>query len=180
MKIRSAEWVRRIGLPAFACALALLAGRAAMASDVDRRIPVVWDGAGSAASVEIQSEGSRSTARPCLYAGKETVERVTDRIGGKIDAWKASDAGAGSSAIDYGTSEPAASPCSIGTLRRRAAEAKVSRTVVPDPGEITVRGVKGFLKGLRASRKEKPAPAVVVPVPEERIGMADLSMRETN
>jgi hypothetical protein len=45
------------------------------------------------------------------------------------------------------------------------------------PGEITIRNVKKFLKGLRASRKEKPAPAVSVPVPELRIGMADTSLR---
>jgi hypothetical protein len=177
MKMRSAGRVRRIG---FAFALAFLACGAAMASDVERQIPVIRDETGSDVSVEIQSEGSRSTARPCLYASKETVERVTDRIGGKIDAWKASNAGAGSSAIDDGTSEPAASPCSIETLRRRAAGAKVSRTVVPDPAEITVRSVRGFLKGLRASRKEKPAPAVVVAVPELRLGMADTSPRETN
>jgi hypothetical protein len=43
------------------------------------------------------------------------------------------------------------------------------------PGEITVRSVQGFLKGLRASRKEKPAPAVVVAVPERQLGMADTS-----
>ena len=187
MKIRSAgraqrigfaALVRRLGAPAFA--LVFIACGAAMASDVERRIPVVRDGAGSDVSVEIQSEGSRSAARPCLYAGKETVERMTDRIGGKIDGWKASGAGAGSSAIDVGTSELAASPCSIETLRRRAAGAKVSRTAAPGPAEITVSSVRGFLKGLRSSRKEKPAPAVVVTAPEERLGMADISVRETN
>ena len=45
----------------------------------------------------------------------------------------------------------------------------------PVPEEVTVRTVKGFLKELRASRKEKPAPAVVVAVPEQRLGMADTS-----
>ncbi|MCL5884249.1 MAG: hypothetical protein M1377_02700, partial [Deltaproteobacteria bacterium] len=50
----------------------------------------------------------------------------------------------------------------------------------PVPGEITVRGVQSFLKGLRASRKEKPVPAVVVAVPEQRLGMADTSRREAN
>ena len=45
------------------------------------------------------------------------------------------------------------------------------------PGEITVRSMQGFLKGLRASRNETPAPAVVVAVPELRLGMADTSPR---
>ena len=48
------------------------------------------------------------------------------------------------------------------------------------PGEITVRSVRSFLKGVRASRKEKPAPAVVVAVPELRLGRIDSSPRETN
>jgi hypothetical protein len=41
--------------------------------------------------------------------------------------------------------------------------------------EITVRSVKGFLKELRASRKGKPVPAVVVTAPEERLGRTDTS-----
>jgi hypothetical protein len=45
------------------------------------------------------------------------------------------------------------------------------------PGEITIRNVRNFLKGLRASRKEKPVPAVVVAVPEQRLGMTDTSQR---
>jgi hypothetical protein len=45
------------------------------------------------------------------------------------------------------------------------------------PGEITVRSVQGFVKGLRTSRKETPAPVVAVAVPERRIGMADTSPR---
>ena len=45
------------------------------------------------------------------------------------------------------------------------------------PEEITVRSVQGFLKGLRDSRKEKPAPAVIVAVPEQRFGMANTSPR---
>jgi hypothetical protein len=45
------------------------------------------------------------------------------------------------------------------------------------PGEITIRNVRNFFKGLRASRKEKPVPAVVVAVPEQRFGMADSSVR---
>ena len=45
----------------------------------------------------------------------------------------------------------------------------------PLPGEITIRNVKNFLKGIRATRTEKPAPAVVVAVPEQRLGMAAVS-----
>jgi hypothetical protein len=57
--------------------------------------------------------------------------------------------------------------------------ARLAEKEIP-PGEITVRSVQGFLKGLRASRKETPAPAVVVAVPERRLGMADTSPREAN
>jgi hypothetical protein len=180
MKIRAIGRAWRIGLPAFAFALAFPVYNTALAAEVDRQIPVIRDEAGSDVSVEIQDEGSRSTAHPCVYVANETVERVTDRIGRKIDAWKASNAGAESSATYDGTPEPGASPCSIETLRRRAAGAKVSRAAVPEPGEITVRSAQGFLKGLRASRKQKPAPAVVVTSPEERLGRTDVSVRETN
>jgi hypothetical protein len=180
MKTRSAGQVRKIGLPALIIALAFLTCGAAMASDYERRIQVTRDGTGSDVSLEIQTEGSRSTARPCVHASKETVERVTDRISGKIDTWKASLAGAVPPAIDHGTSDPATSPCSIETLRRRAAGAKLSRRTVDDPGEVTARDVKGFLKGLRASRKGKPAPAVDVSAPERRLGMVATSPGETN
>jgi len=175
MKIRAIGRVQRIGFAALAFTLVFLACGAATASELDRRIPVIRDETGSDVSVEIQGEGSRSTARPCVYASEETVERVTDRMGGKIDAWKASNAGAESSATYDVTSVPAASPCSIETLRRRAAGAKVSRAAVPEPGEITVRSAQGFLKGLRASRKQKPAPAAAVAVPELRLGRTGAS-----
>jgi hypothetical protein len=45
------------------------------------------------------------------------------------------------------------------------------------PGEITIRNVRNFLKGMRAYRKEKPAPAVVAAIPPLRLGMADTSPR---
>jgi hypothetical protein len=54
--------------------------------------------------------------------------------------------------------------------------ARLAAKEIP-PGEITVRSVQGFLKGLRASRNETPAPAVVVAVREQRLGMADTSPR---
>ena len=54
--------------------------------------------------------------------------------------------------------------------------ARLAAKEIP-PGEVTVRSMQGFLKELRASRKEKPAPAVVAAVPEQRLGMADTSPR---
>jgi hypothetical protein len=52
--------------------------------------------------------------------------------------------------------------------------ARLAAKEIP-PGEITVRSMQGFVKGLRASGKEKPA--VVVAVPEQRLGMADILPR---
>jgi len=54
--------------------------------------------------------------------------------------------------------------------------ARLAAKEIP-PEEITGRSVRDFLKGLRASRKETPAPAVVAAVPERRLGMADISPR---
>ncbi|MGZ8473997.1 MAG: hypothetical protein ACXWWY_10930 [Candidatus Deferrimicrobiaceae bacterium] len=54
--------------------------------------------------------------------------------------------------------------------------ARLAAKEIP-PEEITGRSVRDFLKGLRASRNETPAPAVVAAVPERRLGMADISPR---
>jgi hypothetical protein len=54
--------------------------------------------------------------------------------------------------------------------------ARLAAKEIP-PGEITVRSVHSFVKGMRTSRKEKAAPPVVVAVPERRLGMADSSPR---
>ena len=54
--------------------------------------------------------------------------------------------------------------------------ARVAEKEIP-PEETTVRSVQGFLKALRTSRKETPVPAVVVEVPERRLGMANPSPR---
>jgi hypothetical protein len=43
--------------------------------------------------------------------------------------------------------------------------------------DFTLRSVKGFLKGLCSSLKEKPAPADVVAGPELRLGRTDSSPR---
>lgn len=150
MKMRSARRVQRIGFAALAFSLAFLACAAAMASDVERQIPVIRDTTGSGLTMEISREGSRQTATPFLTLNEPTVQWIEDRIA-KMTA------GVTAKEIPSEATETSLS----------------SRPPVPE--EITVRSVKGFLKELRASRKEKPAPAVVVAVPEQRLGMADTS-----
>ncbi|GAB4233841.1 MAG: hypothetical protein OHK0028_09800 [Deltaproteobacteria bacterium] len=146
------------------------------ASESDRSVPVLRDGSGSGASVKIHREGDRSTATPCVSATGETIGRITERIAGKIEALQTR-IDAAPSPADAGIAGPAEPPCSIETLRRRAAGEKVSRTIVTVPGEITVRNVKGFLKALRASRKDASGAPVVFAfpgaLPDGRLGMAD-------
>jgi hypothetical protein len=159
MKIRSVGRVLPIGFAALAFALAFLACGAAMASDVERQIPVIRDSAGSGLTTEISREGTRQTATPFLTLYNPTVQRVEDRIVKK-------------------TARSAAMEIPPGTPREDSGRAETTLSSLPPlPGEITIRNVKGFLKGLRASRKEKPAPAVVVPVPELRLGKVDTSLR---
>jgi hypothetical protein len=153
MKIRSAGRVQRIGFAALAFALAFLACGAAMASDVERQIPVIRDTVGSGLTTEISREGTRQTATPFLTLYNPTVQQIEDRIVKKATVTPREDSGRPETTLS---------------------------SLPPVPGEITVRSVQGFLKGLRASRKEKPAPAVVVAVPERRLGMADTSPREAN
>jgi hypothetical protein len=144
MKIRSTERVERIGFTALAFALAFLACGAAMASDVERQIPVIRDTAGSGLTIGISREGTRQTATPFLTLYKPTIQEIEDRI-----------------------------------VRIVKITARLAEKEIP-PGEITVRSVQGFVKGLRASRKEMPAPAVVVAVPEQRLGRTDISPRVAN
>jgi hypothetical protein len=66
MKTRRAGRVQRIGFAALAFFLASFACGAAMASDVERQIPVIRDAAGSGLTVEISREGSRQTVTPFL------------------------------------------------------------------------------------------------------------------
>jgi hypothetical protein len=136
--------VERIGFTALAFALAFLACGAAMASDVERQIPVIRDTAGSGLTIGISREGTRQTATPFLILYKPTVQQIEDRI-----------------------------------VRIVKITARLAEKEIP-PGEITVRSVQGFVKGLRASRKEMPAPAVVVAVPEQRLGRTDISPRVAN
>jgi hypothetical protein len=161
MKTRRAGRVQRIGFAALAFSIASFACGAAMASDVERQIPVIRDAAGSGLTMEISGEGSRQTVTPFLTLNEPTVQRIEDRIAKQTAGWTAKEIPSGASRDVSGRSET--------NLSSRP----------PAPEEITVRSVQGFLKGLRASRKEKPAPApaVVVAVPEERLGMADTSQR---
>src|SRR4030042_6022789 len=66
MKIRTAERVERFKFGALAFALAILACISAMASDVERQIPVLRDTAGSGLTIEISREGARQNATPFL------------------------------------------------------------------------------------------------------------------
>jgi hypothetical protein len=168
MKIRGAGRVQRIG---FAFALAFLACDAAMAADVERQIPVVRDTAGSGLTTEISREGTRQTVTPFLTLYDPTVQRIENRIV-KMGSRLASE--------EIPPGETAAKSISriglTGTPREDEDSGGPETTLSsppPVPGEITVRSVWGFLKGLRASRKEKPAPAVVVAVPEQPLGRTD-------
>ena len=146
-----------IGMAALAFALTFLACSAATASDVERQIPVIRDAAGSGLTTEISREGARQTATPVLTLQNPTVQRIEDRISKKTDRFAAKE---------------------IPSVTPQAGSARPETTLAsppPVPGEITVRSVAGFLKGLRASRKEKPAPAVTVPTPELRLGRTDTS-----
>jgi hypothetical protein len=144
MKIRTAERVQRFRFVALAFALAFLACMDALASDVERQIPVIRDTAGNGLTTEISREGTRQTATPSLMLYDPTLQEIEDRI---VRIVKKTD--------------------------RSAAKE------IP-PGEITVRNGKGFLMGLRGSRKEKPAPAVVLAAPERRLGRTDTSPREAD
>jgi hypothetical protein len=144
MKIRTVERVERFKFAALAFALAFLAGISAMASDVERQIPVIRDTADSGLSIEISREGTRQTGTPFLTLYNPTIQEIEDRI-----------------------------------VRIVKMTAGLAAKEIP-PEEITVRSMQGFLKGLRTSRKEKPAPAVVVAVPERRLGMVDTSPREAD
>jgi len=176
MKIRSAGRVQRVGFAALAFFLAFLARGAAMASDVERQIPVIRDNAGSGLTTEISREGTRQTATPFLLLYNPTVQEIEDRI---VRIVKETARLAAKETPPEATAAGSLSRVGLtGTPREDSGRPETTLSSLPPlPGEITIRNVKNFLKGLRASRKEKPAPAVVVPVPELRLGMADTSPR---
>jgi hypothetical protein len=183
LKMRIAGRVQRIGFAALvqrfatvAFALAFLACGGAMASDVERQIPVIRNAASSGLTVEISREGTRRTATPSLTLCDPTVQRIEERIGKKAARLAGKEISPAATA--------AGSPSGIGltgTPREFSGRPEITPSALPPgPGEITVRSVKGILKGLRASRKEKPSPAVVIAAPEQRLGMADTAPREAN
>jgi hypothetical protein len=172
MMMRAAGRVPWIGIAAFSSAfvLASLASGAAMASDVERQIPVIRSTAGSGMTLEISREGTRQTATPFLTLNDPDVQRVEKRIGKMADRLAAKEI-----STEAATPEPLSL---IGTPREDSTRSEtILSSLPPVPREITVRSVKRFLKGLRASRKKKPAPAVAVAVPEQRHGMAVTSRR---
>jgi len=175
MKTRTAGRVQQIRFVALAFALVFLACMDAMASDVERQIPVIRDTAGSGLTMEISREGTRQTATPSLALSNATAERIEERISKKIGRLAKeipSEASVKGTLSGIGLA---------GTQRKNSGRTETALSSMPPlPKEITVRSVQGFLKGLRASRKEKPVPAVVVAPPEQRLGMADTSRRETN
>ena len=174
--IRRAGRVPMIGFAALAFVLAILACGAAVASDLERQIPVIQDTTGSELTIEISREGSRQTAIPFLTLSEPTVQRIEDRIA-KVTTRLAAKMTLAEEAV-----EDAVPPIGMGgTPREDSGPTQTTLSSLPPlPGEITIRNVKNFLKGLRASRKEKPATAVVVAVPEQRLGMADTSLSGAN
>ena len=152
-------------MAALAISLAFLACGAATASDVERQIPVIRDAAGSGLTTEISRDGTRQTATPFLTLQNPTVQRIEDRIAKMAARLTPAEATVANSVPRIGLGGTPGE----GTGRP---EATVS-SPPPVPGEITLRSVAGFLKGLRASRKEKPASAVAVPTPELRLGRTD-------
>ena len=159
MKIPGAGRLQRIGFAALSFALAFLACGAAMASDVERQIPVIRDTAGSGLTMEISREGTRQTATPSVTLNNPTVQRIEDWTAKKIAQWSEKEIPSGTVREDSGRPEATLS------------------SLPPVPGEITVRSAQKFLKELRGSRKKKPVPAEVVPVPEQRLGMTAPSPR---
>lgn len=174
--MRSAGRMPTIGSAALVFLFAFLAGGAAIASDVERQIPVIRDSAGSGLTVEISREGTRQTATPFLTLTDPTARRIEGRIARTTARLATKLAPAGEAAAD---STPRFSPC--GTLREDSGRPQTSLSSLPPlPGEITIRNVRNFLKGLRASRKGPPVPAEAVAVPERRLGMADAAPRGAN
>ncbi|MHB8939872.1 MAG: hypothetical protein ACYC7K_00505 [Desulfobacteria bacterium] len=170
METRSGE-LQRIGFVLLAFALAFLACGAAYASDVERRIPVIRDTAGSGLTIDISREGTRQTATSFLTLNDPTVRRIEDRI-----AKMAAGLAAKVTPAEETVADAVPRIGLTGTSREGSGRTETTLSSLPPlPGEITIRNVKNFLKALRVSLKEKPAPTVAVAVPEQRLGMADTS-----
>ena len=174
--MRSAGRMTTIGSAAFAFLLTFLAGGAATASDVERQIPVIRDSVGSGLTLEISREGTRQTATPFLTLTEPTARRIEDRIA-KAAVRLAEQAVPAGEAV--AGSVPRLVP--VGTPREGSGRPQISLSSLPPlPGEITIRNLRNFLKGLRASRKESTKPAEAAAVPERRLGMADAAPRGAN
>ena len=171
--MRSAGRVLLVGISAVAFVFAFLACGAAVASDVERQIPVIRDTSGSGLTVEISREGTRQTATPFLTLSEPTVQRVEERIAKITDRLAAK-----MTAADVTVANSVPRDGLSGTPGEGSAQPQTTLSSLPPlPGEITIRNVRNFLKGVRAYRKEKPVPPAVVAVPEQRLGMADISPR---
>ncbi len=140
-------------------AVAFLACSAAMASDVEWQIPLIRDAAVSGLTMEFSREGTRQTATPFLALFSPTVQWIENRIGEKTAPWAAKEIPSWTPREDSGRME------------------SIPSSLPPVPGEITLRSVKSFLKGLHSSLKKKPDPAVVVAGPELRLGRTDTAPR---
>jgi len=168
MKIRSAERVERFKFAALVFALAILACISAMASDVEWQIPMIRATVGSGLAVEMSREGTRQTATPFLTLPNPAIRQIEDRIARIV---KMTARSAVKEIPSGATDEGSHSRIGLtGTPREDSGRPESARSSLPPaPKEITVRGVRGFLKGLRASRKDPPVPAVAVAVPEQRL-----------
>jgi hypothetical protein len=174
--IRRAGWVPMIGFAALAFVLAFLACGTAIASDVERQIPVIRDAAGSGLTLEVSREGTRQTAAPFLTLSEPTIQRVDERIAKATDRLAEKMA-----AVDVTVAGSVPLGGLSGTPREDSGPPQTALSSLPPlPGEITIRNVRIFLKRVRASRKEEPAPTVVVAVPEQRLGMAAISPSGAN
>ena len=171
--IRRAGRVPMIGFAALAFVLAFLACGAAMASDLQGQFPVIRDTGGSGLTIEVSREGTRQTATPFLTLTDPTVQRIEDRIA-KMTARLVAEVSQSEETVADAIPRTGFS----GTPREDSAQPQTTLSSLPPlPGEITIRNVRNFLKGVRAYRKEKPAPAVVVVVPEQRLVKTDTSPR---
>ena len=171
MTIRRAGRAPQTGLAALVFVLLFLTAGAATASDVERQIQMLRDTTGSGVSMEISRDGTRQTATPFLTVSEPAVQRGEDRIA-KITARLEA-----MSTPSEETVADAVPRIGLGGTPREdsGAPQTILSSLPPLPGEITIRNVKNFLKGIRATRTEKPAPAAIVAVPEQRLGMAAAS-----
>ncbi|HLO26830.1 MAG TPA: hypothetical protein VK187_12010, partial [Geobacteraceae bacterium] len=80
MQMRTSGRVRQVRRAALAFSLGVLACGDAMASDVERQIPLTRDRAGSGFTIEISREGTRQTATPFLTLNYPTLQRIEERI----------------------------------------------------------------------------------------------------